>query len=140
MWTSPMASSAFAESSEMPGSTKRRSRRPVRSKASRKSSTFWTEVQAAPLSALTIAIVAPEARDALTALALRSALACEAPRAHAERVQRRAVYILRRDALRPANVFVANFTIDAPRELLALDENASLEILVVLEAPEIQVR
>src|ERR1019366_3954432 len=31
-------------------------------------------------------------------------------------------------------------TIDAPRKLLALDEDAGLEILVVFEAPEIQIR
>src|ERR1019366_893986 len=55
-------------------------------------------------------------------------------------MQRRAVNILRRNAPRPADVLGANFTIDVPRELLALDENAGLEILVVLEAPEIQVR
>src|SRR5664280_1038241 len=51
-----------------------------------------------------------------------------------------AVNILRRDAPRPASVFCANFTIDAPRKLLALDENTGLEILVVLEAPEVEIR
>jgi len=50
------------------------------------------------------------------------------------------VNIFGRDAPRPANVFGTNFTIDALRKLLALDENACLEILVVVEAPEIQIR
>src|ERR1017187_5339067 len=53
---------------------------------------------------------------------------------------RGAVNILRRDAPRPANVFCANFTIDGQPKLLALDENACLEILVVIEPPEIQIR
>ena len=38
--------------------------------------------------------------------------------------------IFGRDALRPANVFGPNVTIDAPSELLALDEDAGLEVPV----------
>src|ERR1035437_1090504 len=52
---------------------------------------------------------------------------------------RGAVNILPRNAPLPANVFCANFTIDGQPKLLALDENACLEILVVLEAPEIKI-
>src|ERR1035437_10427299 len=55
-------------------------------------------------------------------------------------MQRGAFNILRRDAPRPANVSDANLRVDIARKLLALDENASLEILVVLEASEVEIR
>src|SRR5450759_3561036 len=55
-------------------------------------------------------------------------------------MQRGAFNILRRDTPRPANVLDANLPVDISRKLLALYENASLEILVVLEAPEVEIR